>query len=68
MRVLIKGDWILIRAGLRLLEKVPGFAVLLEAGTASADVAFGIETEAGAWREGVRGDYVPEIQGEDVGD
>ena len=51
-----------------MLEEAPGFAVLFEAGTASADVAFGIETEAGAGGEGVGGDYVPEIEREDVGD
>lgn len=51
-----------------MLEEAPGFAVLLEAGLASADVAFGIEAQAGAGGEGVGGDYVPEIEGEDVGD
>jgi hypothetical protein len=46
---------------LGVLEEVPGFAVLLEAGRASADVAFGIKTEAGAGGKGVGGDYVLEI-------
>ena len=52
----------------RLLEEVPGFAELFEAGTASADVAFGVEAEAGAFWKGVGGDYVPEVEREDVGD
>ena len=51
-----------------MLEEVPGFVELFEAGTASADVAFGIEAEAGAFGEGVGGDYVPEVEREDVGD
>src|SRR5438874_2150976 len=64
---MIHGVW-MIFVGLRLLEEVPGFAVLLEAGRASADVALGIETEAGAGGKGVGGNNVPEIEREDVGD
>src|SRR5256885_10754776 len=58
----------MILVGLRLLEEALGFAILLEAGRASADVALGVETEAGAGGEGAGGDYVPEIEREDVGD
>ena len=48
-------------------EEVPGFAVLFEAG-AVADVSFGVEAEAGACGQCVRGDYIPEVEREDVSD
>ena len=46
---------------------MPGFPVLLEAG-AAADVAFGVEADAGAGGQGLGWDYVPEIERENVGD
>ena len=47
-------------------EEVPGFAELFEAGTAA--VSLGIEAERHAGGQDRDGDYVPEVEGDNVGD